>query len=166
MGLVDDQVRGLFGLLEHESRCARVVGVLGDEAFAFLVHDHSRQQNFGRIGRRGDELFVHVLGDAARRNAHPQTQAVVVGVTQDVGRHQPMVFGAPRLPQRGGVLGDHLRVHRKSACGDDDRFTFDRTGFGEVFPGDAGHGSVAVQDQVGCPGLVSDLHTQFVGAFD
>ena len=45
-------------------------------------------------------------------------------------------------------------------------FGFHRTGFGEVLPGDADHGAVCVQDQVGRAGLVAELHAQLVGAFD
>ena len=77
-----------------------------------------------------------------------------------------MVFSATRPAQGGRVLGDHLRVHRETPCGDDDRFRFDRTGFGEVFPRGTDHRAFVVQDQVGGPGLVSDLHSQVVGTFD
>ncbi|EUA27586.1 succinate dehydrogenase domain protein [Mycobacterium intracellulare] len=163
--LVDDQVGGLLRLLEHERRGARMVGVLGDEALALLVDDDTGQQDFGRVGRRGDEQLVHVLGGPARRDPHPDGQPVVVGVAQDVGRRQTVMLGAPRLAQSGSVLGDHLRIHREPTGRDDDGLGLDGARFGEVLPGDAHHGAVVVQDQIGRPGLVAGLHAQGVGAF-
>ena len=89
----------------------------------------------------------------------PMPEAVVVGVAQDVGFHHAVVFGAPLLPQCRGVLGDHFGVHRESARGDDDRLGLDRAGLGEVLPADSDHAAV-VDDQIGRPGLVADLHAQ------
>ena len=78
----------------------------------------------GGYGGSGDEDLVHVLGGAAGRYAHPDAEAVVVGVAE----HERL------LGQLRCVLGDHLRVHHESAGGNDDRLCFDRPGFGELLP--------------------------------
>ena len=57
-----------------------MVGVLGDKPLPVLVDDDAGEQNFGRVGGRGDEQLIHVGGDAARGDAQSDTQAVVVGV--------------------------------------------------------------------------------------
>jgi hypothetical protein len=70
---------------------------------------------------------------------------------------------APLLAERGCVLGDHLRIHREAARGDDDRLRLHRTGFREVLPNHTVHGAV-VDDEVRHGRLIADLHTEFVGA--
>ena len=75
------------------------------------------------------------------------------------------MLGASLLAQRGGVLGDHLGVHRESAGGDDHRIRLDRTGFGEVLPCDADDRAV-VDDEVGCAGFIPDLHPELGGPLE
>ena len=156
------RIRRLVGLFEHESRRARVVGVLGDEPLALVVDDDAGEQDLRRVGGGGDEHLVQVLGDSARGDAHSDAEAVVVGVAQDVGLHHAVVLGAPLLAQRGCVLGDHLGVHRETARGDDDRLRLDRTGFGEVLPATPTTAPSSTIE-VGRSGLVADLDAELVG---
>ena len=78
-----------------------MVGVLGDEPLPVLVDDDAGEQDLRRVGRRGDEQLVQVLGDAAGRDAETDAEAVVVGVAQDVGRHHAVVFGLRSCPSAG-----------------------------------------------------------------
>ena len=142
-----------------------MIGVLGDEALALIVDDDAGEQDLRRICSGGDEHLVQVLGDAARRHTQPDAQPVVVGVAENVGLDDSVVLGAPLLPQRRRVLGDHLRVHHETARGDDHRLGLDRACLVEVLPADTDH-RTGFDDQVGCAGLVADLNTEFVGAFD
>ena len=162
--LVDDQIRGLVGLLEDERRGARVVGILGDEPIAFGVDDDAGQQDLGRIGGRGDEQLVHVRRHAPRRDAQFDAQPVVVRVAQNVGRDHAVVFGLAFLAQRGRVLGDHVRVHREAARGDHHGIGLDVTAFVEALPAHAHDGAVAVDDECGGAGLVTHRDTERLGA--
>ncbi len=142
-----------------------MIGVLGDEALALVVDDDAGEQDLRRICGGRDEHLVQVLGDAARRDTQSDAQSVVVGVAENVGLHLAVVLGAPLLPQRRRVLGDHLRVHRETARGDDHRLGLDCTGLGEVLPADTDYRTV-FDDQVRRTGLIADLDAELVGAFD
>jgi hypothetical protein len=163
--LVDDEVRGLVALLEDERRRPRVVGILGDEALAVLVDDEAGEQDLGRIGGRGDELLVEVLGDTARGDAHPDAKPVVERVAEDVRLDHPVVLGLSRFAEFGGVLGDHLRIHREAARGDHDGLGPDGAGLGEALPAHAHHRTV-LDDEVGHARLVEDRDAELVGALD
>ena len=49
--LIDDEVCLLVGLLEHVRRCARMVGILGNEPLSLVVDDDAGEQDFGWVRR-------------------------------------------------------------------------------------------------------------------
>ena len=156
MFLVDDEERRVVGLVHDESRCAGVVGVLGDEPLSEIVDDDPGEQDRRRVDRGGDERLVHVLGGTTGRHAQSDAETVVVGVAE----YERL------LGQFGGVLGDHLGVHHETARGDHHRFGPNRAGVGEVLPRHTDHLAVVVDHQVRGTGLVADLHAEFVGPLE
>ena len=152
--LVDDQERGMIGLVHHETRRAGMVGVLGHESLAEFVDDQSGQQDRRRIDRRGDEGLVHMFGGTADGDTETDTQAIVVGVAQNEGF----------LGEFGRVGGNHLRVHHEPARGDHHGFSPDRGGVTETLPRHPDHIAV-LGHQARRAGLVADLDAEFGGPF-
>ena len=155
MVLVDDEERGVVGLVHHETRRARVVGILGYEPFTEFVDDESSQQDRRRIHRCGDERLIHVSSGAADRDTQPNAQAVVVGVAQD-----ERLLGEFR-----GVGGHHVGVHHEPARSDHHGAGSDGAGLGEPFPRHPDDASV-LGHQVRRAGLVADLDPEFSRPLD
>ncbi|CAA0120708.1 Uncharacterised protein [Mycolicibacterium vanbaalenii] len=166
VGLVDDQIGRLLRLFEHESRRARMIGILGDESLAVGVDDDAGEQDLRRIGRGGDEQLVHVGGHPAGRDTQPDAQTIVVRIAQNVGRHHPVVLGLAFLAERGRVLSHHLGVHREAPRCDDDGRGFHLAGLAEVLPPHPDHRAVVVGDEAGRSGFIADLHPEIGGAFE
>ena len=155
MVLVDDEERGVVGLVHHETRRARVVGILGHEPPTEFVDDESGQQDRRRVDRGGDERLIHVFGGGPGRDAEADAQAVVVGVAQD----------ERLLSEFRGVGGHHLRVHHEPARSDHHGAGSDGAGLGEPFPRHPDDASV-LGHQVRRTGLVADLDAEFSGPLD
>ena len=155
MSLVDDEIGGAVGLIHHEARRPRMVRVLADEAIAQLVDDDPGEQDSRRVHRGGDEGLIHMFGRATRRLPQPYAQAVVIGVAEN-----------ERLLREFGRVGSHhVLVHDETAGGNHHRTGPDHTGLTEVFPPDPDHRAV-LEDQIGRAGLVTDVHSQRIGAFE
>ena len=73
--LIDDQVGLLVGLLQHVRRCARMVGVLGNEPLSLVVDDDARQQDLRWVRGRGDEQPVEVLAPRRRPRRRAECRA-------------------------------------------------------------------------------------------
>jgi hypothetical protein len=153
--LVDDQESRAVGLFHHTRRCARMVGILGDEPLTEFVHDDPGQQDRRRVGRRSKQGLIHVFGCATGGLAKPDPQPAVIGVAQ-----QKRLLG-----QLGGVLRDHLCVHNETTGGDHHRVGVDDPGLVEVPPHRTDHRAI-VENQCGCTGFVANMHAELLGALE
>ena len=155
MGLVDDQERRAVRLIHHETRCARMVGVLSDEARTEIVDDDAGQQNRRRVRRCGDEGLVHMLGGRTGRHPQPDPESVVIAVAE----HERL------LGQLRRVGGDHIGIHHETTRGDHHGRASDHAGLAEAPPAHTGHRTV-IDHQVRRTGLVANLHPEFSGTFE
>ena len=155
MVLIDDEERGVVGLVHHETRRPRMVGILGHEPVSEFVDDESGQQDRRRVHRGGDERLIHVLGGATGRDTQPDAQSVVVGVAQN----------ERLLSEFRGVGRDHVGVHHEPARGNHHGAGSDGAGLGESLPRHPGDASV-LGHQVRRAGLVADLDPEFSRPLD
>ena len=125
-----------------------MVGVLGHEPVALLVHHDAGDELGRRVERRGDERLLHEPQLGAHRSAEADAEPVVVR------RREREQLRA----ELWGQLLDHRVVADVATGSDHDRPCTDRTALVVPAPGDA-HDRAAtlgtcLHDQVGRAGLV------------